>query len=69
MGGREFGVFKFRTMVVNADEMLAELRAKNESDGLLFKMRQDPRVTRVGRFLRKYSLDELPQLVNVSSAT
>ncbi len=65
MGGREFGVFKFRTMVVNADEMLAELRAKNESDGLLFKMRQDPRVTRVGRFLRKYSLDELPQLVNV----
>jgi exopolysaccharide biosynthesis polyprenyl glycosylphosphotransferase len=65
LGGREFGVYKFRTMVVNADAMLAELRGHNESDGLLFKMRQDPRVTRVGRVLRKYSLDELPQLLNV----
>ena len=64
-GGREFGVYKFRTMVVNADAMLAELAAKNETDGLLFKMRQDPRVTRVGRILRKWSLDELPQLANV----
>jgi exopolysaccharide biosynthesis polyprenyl glycosylphosphotransferase len=65
LGGREFGVYKFRTMVVNADAMLAELRGHNESDGLLFKLRQDPRVTRVGRLLRKYSLDELPQLFNV----
>jgi exopolysaccharide biosynthesis polyprenyl glycosylphosphotransferase len=65
MGGREFGVFKFRTMVVNADEMLAELRANNETDGLMFKMKHDPRVTRVGRFLRRYSLDEVPQLLNV----
>ncbi|MEU4568217.1 sugar transferase [Micromonospora sp. NPDC023956] len=64
-GGREFGVFKFRTMVVNADAMLAELTVRNESDGLLFKMRDDPRVTRVGRLLRKWSLDELPQLANV----
>ncbi|GAA4165444.1 sugar transferase [Phytohabitans flavus] len=64
-GGREFGVYKFRTMVVNADEMLAKLAARNEHDGLLFKMRKDPRVTRVGRILRKYSLDELPQLINV----
>ncbi|MEV0153297.1 sugar transferase [Micromonospora sp. NPDC050686] len=64
-GGQEFGVFKFRTMVVNADALLAELAARNETDGLLFKMRDDPRVTRVGRLLRKWSLDELPQLVNV----
>jgi exopolysaccharide biosynthesis polyprenyl glycosylphosphotransferase len=64
-GGREFGVYKFRTMVVNADAMLAELIARNETDGLMFKMRDDPRVTRVGRFLRKWSLDEFPQLANV----
>ncbi|MEH1167537.1 sugar transferase [Micromonospora sp. CPCC 205539] len=64
-GGQEFGVFKFRTMVVNADALLAELAARNETDGLMFKMRDDPRVTRVGRLLRKWSLDELPQLVNV----
>jgi lipopolysaccharide/colanic/teichoic acid biosynthesis glycosyltransferase/isoprenylcysteine carboxyl methyltransferase (ICMT) family protein YpbQ len=64
-GGREFGVYKFRTMVVNADALLAELASRNETDGLMFKMRDDPRVTRVGRLLRKWSLDELPQLVNV----
>lgn len=64
-GGREFGVFKFRTMVVNADALRAELAARNETDGLMFKMRDDPRVTRIGRLLRKWSLDELPQLVNV----
>jgi exopolysaccharide biosynthesis polyprenyl glycosylphosphotransferase len=64
-GGREFGVFKFRTMVVDADRMLATLSTKNETDGLLFKMRHDPRVTRTGRILRKWSLDELPQLANV----
>ncbi|MFJ8684902.1 MULTISPECIES: sugar transferase [Micromonospora] len=64
-GGREFGVLKFRTMVVNADALLAELVARNETNGLMFKMRDDPRVTRIGRLLRKWSLDELPQLVNV----
>ncbi|MGN9802749.1 sugar transferase [Micromonospora sp. L32] len=64
-GGREFGVLKFRTMVVNADALLDELVVRNETDGLMFKMRDDPRVTRVGRLLRKWSLDELPQLVNV----
>ena len=64
-GGREFHVYKFRTMVVNADALLAELAAKNETDGLMFKMRDDPRITRVGKFLRKFSLDELPQLANV----
>ncbi|MFC8617028.1 sugar transferase [Micromonospora purpureochromogenes] len=64
-GGREFDVLKFRTMVVNADALLDELAVRNETDGLMFKMRDDPRVTRVGRLLRKWSLDELPQLVNV----
>ncbi|MGK5440647.1 sugar transferase [Micromonospora sp. URMC 105] len=64
-GGREFGVLKFRTMVVNADALLDGLAMRNETDGLMFKMRDDPRVTRVGRLLRKWSLDELPQLVNV----
>jgi exopolysaccharide biosynthesis polyprenyl glycosylphosphotransferase len=68
-GGTKFGVYKFRTMVVNADALLAGLMSNNETDGLMFKMRQDPRVTRVGRFLRKWSLDELPQLVNVLLAS
>ncbi len=63
--GEEFRVFKFRTMYIDAEERLAELRHLNEGDGLLFKMRNDPRVTSVGRFLRRYSLDELPQLLNV----
>ncbi len=62
---QRFRVLKFRTMVVGAEYMLADLKALNEADGPLFKMRQDPRVTRVGRFLRRYSLDELPQLWNV----
>ncbi|GIF70834.1 sugar transferase [Asanoa siamensis] len=65
LSGKEFGVFKFRTMVVDAEEVLERLKARNETDGLMFKMRDDPRVTRVGRFLRRFSLDELPQLVNV----
>jgi exopolysaccharide biosynthesis polyprenyl glycosylphosphotransferase len=61
----EFDVLKFRTMVKDADRMLAKLAALNETDGLMFKMRNDPRVTKVGRILRRYSLDELPQLFNV----
>jgi exopolysaccharide biosynthesis polyprenyl glycosylphosphotransferase len=63
--GREFEMLKFRSMSANAEEMLPELLALNEHDGALFKMANDPRVNRVGRLLRKYSLDELPQLLNV----
>ena len=63
--GKVFKIYKFRTMVVDAEKRLAELREKNESDGILFKMRRDPRITAVGARLRKWSLDELPQLFNV----
>ncbi|KQX77180.1 exopolysaccharide biosynthesis polyprenyl glycosylphosphotransferase [Streptomyces sp. Root1310] len=63
--GREFTILKFRTMVAGADRARAELAALNEGAGLLFKLRRDPRVTRVGAVLRRYSLDELPQLFNV----
>jgi exopolysaccharide biosynthesis polyprenyl glycosylphosphotransferase len=63
--GRTFRVWKFRTMYTDAEDRLAQLVDQNESDGLLFKIRNDPRVTPVGRFLRRTSLDELPQLVNV----
>lgn len=65
MGGRPFQIYKFRTMCNNADAMKAALRAQSEQDGPAFKMASDPRVTRVGAFLRKTSLDELPQLFNV----
>ncbi len=64
-GSRPFTVYKFRTMVDGAEEALSELRALNEASGPLFKIRDDPRVTRVGKFLRRWSLDELPQLWNV----
>ncbi len=63
--GLPFDVFKFRTMVVNAEELMADLMEDNEGAGPLFKMKDDPRVTRIGGFLRKTSLDELPQLWNV----
>jgi len=63
--GRTFRVWKFRTMYTDAEERLATLVDLNESDGLLFKMKDDPRVTPIGRFLRGSSLDELPQLINV----
>ena len=63
--GHTFSVWKFRTMVVDAEQRKAELSALNESDGALFKMRKDPRVTKAGGWLRRYSLDELPQLFNV----
>lgn len=63
--GEPFDVFKFRSMVVNAEELLNDLSNENEGSGPLFKMKDDPRVTKVGDFLRKTSLDELPQLFNV----
>ena len=62
---RPFTMYKFRTMVKNAAAMRAEMERFNELDGPAFKMKNDPRVTKVGRFLRKTSLDELPQLFNV----
>jgi exopolysaccharide biosynthesis polyprenyl glycosylphosphotransferase len=63
--GTHFGMLKFRSMVVDAELQLAELAHHNEGNGVLFKIKNDPRVTRVGGFLRKYSLDELPQLFNI----
>jgi len=63
--GRNFRCYKFRTMVANAEAQKASLQSLNQRDQVLFKIANDPRVTRVGRFLRKYSLDELPQLWNV----
>lgn len=63
--GEEFSMLKFRSMVVDAEQRLAELRAVNQADGPLFKLDHDPRITRIGHFLRRHSLDELPQLINV----
>ncbi len=63
--GRPFSMIKFRTMVRDADQQLDDLLAANDSDGALFKMKKDPRVTRIGAILRRYSLDELPQFFNV----
>jgi len=65
LDGLPFEVLKFRTMVVNAEELMADLMENNEGAGPLFKMKDDPRVTKIGAFLRKTSLDELPQLWNV----
>ena len=65
LGGEPFDCLKLRTMVVGADQMQATLEQDNEADGPLFKIRRDPRVTRVGALLRRFSLDELPQLFNV----
>jgi exopolysaccharide biosynthesis polyprenyl glycosylphosphotransferase len=63
--GRMFDMYKFRSMVINADELLAELKDRNEVDGPIFKIKKDPRITGMGAFLRRYSLDELPQILNV----
>jgi exopolysaccharide biosynthesis polyprenyl glycosylphosphotransferase len=65
MHGRPFRMLKFRTMVVDAEQQLSSLLDASEGNGVLFKMRSDPRITRFGRFLRRYSIDELPQLWNV----
>jgi len=63
--GRLFGVYKFRSMYIDAEQRKEALMRQNEADGPVFKMRQDPRITRVGRVIRKLSIDELPQLINV----
>lgn len=65
LNGKPFTMLKFRTMVTNAEQLKAELMALNEMDGPVFKVTNDPRITRIGRFLRQYSLDEFPQLLNV----
>ena len=65
LNGRRFRFYKFRSMYVDAEARLAEVMAQNEVDGPVFKIRNDPRVTKVGAFLRRSSLDELPQLINV----
>ncbi|MFT8821487.1 MAG: sugar transferase [Liquorilactobacillus nagelii] len=63
--GKRFMMFKFRSMCVDAEEKLKELKKYNEVEGAMFKMKHDPRVTKVGHFIRHYSIDELPQLFNV----
>lgn len=63
--GKRFRMYKFRSMCPGAEHMLEELLEYNEVDGAAFKMRDDPRITKVGKFIRKYSIDELPQLVNI----
>lgn len=65
--GKVFKMYKFRSMVQNAEELLDKLKDKNEMSGPMFKMTNDPRITKVGRFIRKTSIDELPQLFNVLS--
>jgi len=63
--GRPFRMYKFRSMIVNAHQHLDALRDQNETNNLMFKMKSDPRITRVGKWIRRYSIDELPQLWNV----
>jgi lipopolysaccharide/colanic/teichoic acid biosynthesis glycosyltransferase len=65
LNGRRFGMLKFRTMVKDAEAKKAALQAQNETGGATFKMKRDPRITPLGRFLRRSSIDELPQLLNV----
>lgn len=63
--GKPFKMWKFRSMIVNADKMVKQLEEQNEIDGAMFKIKDDPRVTKIGHVIRKHSLDELPQLWNV----
>ncbi|WP_238903643.1 sugar transferase [Clostridium sp. YIM B02506] len=63
--GKEFKMYKFRSMVVNAEELKKKLMHQNEMSGPMFKMKDDPRITKIGKFIRKTSIDELPQLINV----
>ena len=58
-------MYKFRSMVTNADQLLEKLKDQNDVDGAMFKLKHDPRITKIGHFIREHSLDELPQLVNV----
>lgn len=69
MEGSHFRMLKFRSMVIDAEQRLAGLTQRNEGSGVLFKMKEDPRLTRAGKFLRKFSLDELPQLLNILSGS
>lgn len=62
---KTFKMYKFRSMVYNAEELLEQLKAQNEMNGPAFKMKNDPRITKVGKFIRKTSIDELPQLINI----
>ncbi|EHK2327979.1 exopolysaccharide biosynthesis polyprenyl glycosylphosphotransferase [Clostridium perfringens] len=63
--GKTFNMYKFRSMVVNAEEIKDKLKEQNEMSGPMFKMKNDPRITKIGKFIRKTSIDELPQLLNV----
>ncbi|MDO5883746.1 sugar transferase [Ligilactobacillus animalis] len=65
LNGKKFKIYKFRSMYVNADLLLEKIKQKNEVQGPMFKIKHDPRVTSVGKFIRRTSIDELPQLVNV----
>lgn len=65
LDGKEFKMYKFRSMIQNAEKLKKELEKQNEMSGPMFKIKNDPRVTKVGRFIRKTSIDELPQLINV----
>lgn len=65
VNGKEFNMYKFRSMVVNAEKLKEKLKNKNEMSGPMFKIKDDPRITKIGKFIRKTSIDELPQLVNV----
>ena len=64
-GGKEFGMYKFRSMCIDAESKLEALMDQNEMEGPAFKMENDPRITKVGKFIRKTSIDELPQLINI----
>ena len=65
LNGKEFYMYKFRSMVFNAEELKEQLESQNEMSGPMFKIKDDPRITKVGKFIRKTSIDELPQLINV----
>ncbi len=63
--GKEFNMYKFRSMVVNAEDLKSQLKEQNEMSGPMFKMKNDPRITKIGKFIRKTSIDEVPQLINI----